>query len=227
MINPKVNSPFFKIFSSFFFLFFGLQFFSAHVAIVDLEDMSTTDSVLLYIKLGFEHIIPLGIDHILFVLCLFLLNPKLKSVLWQASAFTVAHTITLGLSMYQVIDPPSEIVEPVIAISIMYVAMENILSKKLKPSRIGVVFLFGLIHGMGFASVLNGLGLPEKSFLTSLLMFNVGVELGQISVIVLAYFILGKFFGDKPYYRKYIVIPISAIIFLIATFWTVERIFFT
>lgn len=97
----------------------------------------------------------------------------------------------------------------------------------MKPSRIGIVFLFGLIHGMGFASVLSSLGLPQKSFLSSLLMFNVGVELGQISVILVAYFLLGKFFGDKPYYRKYIVIPISAIIFLIATYWTIERIFFS
>jgi hypothetical protein len=195
--------------------------------VVDLEDMSATDTVFLYIKLGFEHIIPLGLDHILFVLSLFLLNPKLKPVLLQATAFTVAHTVTLGLSMYQVINPPSYIVEPIIAISIMYVAFENIISQKLKPSRIGIVFLFGLIHGMGFASVLSNLGLPEKSFLTSLLMFNVGVELGQISVIVLAYFLLGKFFGDKSYYRKYIVIPISVCIFLIATYWTIERIFFS
>jgi hypothetical protein len=200
---------------------------NAHVAVVDLEDMSATDTVFLYIKLGFEHIIPLGLDHILFVLSLFLLNPKLKPVLLQATAFTVAHTVTLGLSMYQIINPPSYIVEPIIAISIMYVAFENIISKKLKPSRIGIVFLFGLIHGMGFASVLSNLGLPEKSFLTSLLMFNVGVELGQISVIVLAYFLLGKFFGDKSYYRKYIVIPISVCIFLIATYWTIERIFFS
>jgi hypothetical protein len=199
---------------------------NAHVAVVDLEDMSATDTVFLYIKLGFEHIIPLGVDHILFVLSLFLLNPKLKPVLLQATAFTVAHTVTLGLSMYQVINPPAYIVEPIIAISIMYVAMENILSKELKKTRIGIVFLFGLIHGMGFASVLSELGLPKESFLTSLLMFNVGVELGQISVIVLAYFLLGKFFGDKPYYRKFIVIPISAFIFIVATYWTIERIFF-
>ncbi|MFT7352640.1 MAG: hypothetical protein ACI9XR_002427 [Flavobacterium sp.] len=199
---------------------------NAHVAVVDLEDMSATDTVFLYIKLGFEHIIPLGVDHILFVLSLFLLNPKLKPVLLQATAFTVAHTVTLGLSMYQVINPPAYIVEPIIAISIMYVAMENILSKELKKTRIGIVFLFGLIHGMGFASVLSELGLPKESFLTSLLMFNVGVELGQISVIVLAYFLLGKFFGDKPYYRKFIVIPISAFIFIVATYWMIERIFF-
>ena len=209
-------------------LFIGIyQSANAHVAVIELENMSAKDTVFLYIKLGFQHIIPLGIDHILFVLSLFLLNPKLKPVLLQATAFTVAHTVTLGLSMYQIINPPSAIVEPIIAISIMYVAMENIISPNLKPSRIGIVFLFGLIHGMGFASVLSNLGLPQKSFLTSLLMFNVGVELGQITIIVLAYFLLAKFFGDKWYYRKYIVIPLSAIIFVIATYWTIERIFFT
>lgn len=211
----------------FFFILCFTQVANAHVVVVDLEDMSTTDTVFLYLKLGFEHIIPLGIDHILFVLSLFLLNPKLKPILTQATAFTVAHTVTLGLSMYQIINPPSAIVEPIIAISIVYVAMENILSPKLKPSRIGIVFLFGLIHGMGFASVLGNLGLPKDSFLTSLLLFNLGVELGQISIIILAYFLLGKFFGNKPYYRKYIVIPMSALIVIIATYWTIQRIFFS
>ena len=220
--NKEIKIVFFILF------FFGFcQIANAHVAVVELENMSAKDAVLLYIQLGFKHIIPLGIDHILFVLSLFLLNPKLKPVLIQATAFTVAHTVTLGLSMYQVINPPSAIVEPIIAISIMYVAVENIISPNLKPSRIGIVFLFGLIHGMGFASVLSDLGLPQKSFLTSLLMFNVGVELGQITVIVLAYFLLAKLFGEKPYYRKYIVIPLSSLIFIIATYWTIERIFFS
>ena len=221
------TSNLFKAGLLFLFIFGFSHVANAHVAVVELENMSTKDTVLLYIKLGFQHIIPLGIDHILFVLSLFLLSPKLKPVLLQATAFTIAHTVTLGLSMYQVINPPSYIVEPIIAISIVYVALENILSPNLKPTRIGIVFVFGLIHGMGFASVLSGLGLPEKSFLSSLLMFNVGVELGQISVILVAYFFLGKLFGEKPYYRKYIVIPISAVIFLIATYWTIERIFFT
>ena len=216
-----------KVALSIFLILCLTQTANAHVVVVDLEDMSTTDTVFLYLKLGFEHIIPLGIDHILFVLSLFLLNPKLRPILTQATAFTVAHTVTLGLSMYQVINPPSAIVEPIIAISIVYVAMENILSPKLKPSRIGIVFLFGLIHGMGFASVLGNLGLPKDSFLTSLVLFNLGVELGQISIIILAYFLLGKFFGNKPYYRKYIVIPMSALIAIIATYWTIQRIFFT
>ena len=198
----------------------------AHASVIDLEKMSTSDTAFLYIKLGFLHILPLGLDHILFVLSLFLLNPTLKPILWQATAFTVAHTVTLGLSMYKVINPPVNIVEPLIALSIMYVALENIFSPKLKASRIGVVFLFGLVHGMGFASALGELGLPQNAYLTSLLMFNVGVELGQMTVILAAFFLFAKWFGDKPYYRTRIVIPLSVVITLIAAYWTVQRIFF-
>jgi hypothetical protein len=198
----------------------------AHTTVIDLEKMSKTDAAFLYVKLGYEHILPLGLDHILFVLSLFLLNPKLKPILWQATAFTVAHTVTLGLSMYKVIKPPANIVEPLIALSILYVALENIFSPKLKASRIGVVFLFGLVHGMGFASALGQLGLPQNAYLTSLLMFNFGVELGQITVILVAYFLLAKWFGDKPYYRKRIVIPLSIAISIVAAFWVVQRIFF-
>ena len=192
-----------------------------------LSKLSKTEVAGIYLQLGFTHILPLGVDHILFVLSLFLLNPKLKPILWQATAFTVAHTITLGLAMYKVIKPPTSIVEPVIALSIMYVALENIFSPRLKASRIGIVFLFGLIHGMGFASALTQLGLPQNAYFSSLILFNLGVELGQITVILSAYFLLGRPFGDQPFYRKKIVIPLSVIIAAIAAYWTVERIFFT
>ena len=191
-----------------------------------LSKLSKTEVAGIYMQLGFTHILPLGLDHILFVLSLFLLNPNLKPILLQATAFTIAHTITLGLAMYEVIKPPTNIVEPVIALSIMYVALENIFSPKLKASRIGIVFLFGLIHGMGFASALTELGLPRNAYFSSLIMFNIGVELGQITVIVAAYFLIGKIFGNKPYYRKWIVIPLSILIAAIAAYWTIERIFF-
>jgi hypothetical protein len=198
----------------------------AHVVVGELEKMSKTDAALVYLGLGYKHILPLGFDHILFILSLFLLSPKLKPVLWQATAFTVAHSVTLGLAMYHVITPPAKIVEPVIAISIMYVALENIISPKLKTSRIGVVFLFGLVHGMGFAGALGHLGLPKDAYLICLVMFNLGVELGQLTVILIAYFLLARYFGDKPYYRKRIVIPLSAVIATIALYWTIQRLFF-
>lgn len=198
----------------------------AHAVVGELEKMSRTDAAILYMVLGYKHILPLGLDHILFVLSLFLLSPKLKPVLWQATAFTIAHSVTLGLAMYNVIKIPSYIIEPLIAVSIMYVALENIFSPRLKTSRIGVVFLFGLVHGLGFAGALGSLGLPQNAFLLSLIMFNVGVELGQLTVILLAYFFLARWFGKKSYYRNVIVIPLSAIIALVAAFWTIQRIFF-
>jgi len=191
-----------------------------------LKGLSKTDVAFVYLKLGFEHIIPLGLDHILFVISIFLLSAKLKPVIWQATAFTIAHTITLGLAMYEIISPPAYIIEPIIALSIMFVAIENIITDKLKPTRVAIVFAFGLIHGMGFASALTELGLPKDQFFTSLITFNVGVELGQITVILLAWFLVGKWFSQKPWYRKRVVIPVSAIIALIGLYWTIERTFF-
>lgn len=216
----------FKMFTSLVVMLLILNNVSfAHVIIEDLENKTAGQTAFIYLKLGYEHILPLGFDHILFVIGLFLLNPKLNVIVKQATVFTIAHTITLGLSMYEVINPPAEIVEPMIALSILYVAIENIISSKLRPVRLGVVFLFGLVHGMGFASVLGDLGLPQNAYLSSLLLFNLGVELGQITVILAAWFAFAKWFGKKPYYRKYIVIPLSVIIGLIAIYWTFERVF--
>jgi hypothetical protein len=198
----------------------------AHVIPYDLSKLSKVDVAWIYLKLGYTHIIPYGFDHILFVLGIFFLNPKLKPVIWQATAFTVAHSITLGLAMYGVIKPISSIVEPIIALSIVFVAVENMITSELKPWRILIVFCFGLIHGMGFASALNSLGLPPGDFFSSLISFNVGVELGQLTIILLAFFLVGKWFGDREWYRRRIVYPVSGIIGAIALYWTIERIFF-
>ena len=195
----------------------------SHVVVQELEKMSGSDAAWVYLKLGYRHILPLGLDHILFVLSLFLLSPKLKPVLWQATTFTIAHSVTLGLAMYHVIKPPVQIIEPLIALSIMYVALENIISPRLKASRIVVVFIFGLVHGMGFAGALGELGLPQNAFLLSLIMFNAGVELGQLTIILLAYFLIAKWFGNKSYYRKVFVFPLSAAIAIIAGIWTIQR----
>jgi hypothetical protein len=225
-INYKCLStnPFY-IKAGFFVLFVLLsQQLWAHVIVGELEKMSKAEAGLVYLEMGYKHILPLGFDHILFVLSLYLLSPKLKPVLWQATAFTIAHSVTLGLAMYHVINPPTRIVEPLIALSIMYVALENILSPRLKATRVGVVFLFGLVHGMGFAGALGQMGLPQDAYLLSLVMFNVGVELGQLTVILLAYFLLAKRFGDKLFYRKAIVIPLSSLIAIVACVWTIQRI---
>lgn len=203
------------------------SFLSAHATPDAFAGLSKTEVGWIYLRLGFTHILPLGIDHILFVLCIFLLNPKLKSVIWQATAFTLAHSITLGLAMYGIISAPAHIVEPVIALSIFFVAVENMLTDKLKPSRIAIIFLFGLIHGLGFAGALTNLGLPQKQFVMGLITFNVGVELGQITVILIAWLLVGMWFAKKPWYKARVVMPASALIALIALYWTIERTFFT
>jgi hypothetical protein len=192
-----------------------------------LEKAPANDVILFYLKLGYTHILPEGADHILFVVGLCLLSRKVSVILWQATAFTVAHSITLALSMQNIIVAPSAVVEPIIALSILFVAVENLLLTELKPWRVLLVFLFGLIHGMGFASSLNEIGLPRNKFFTSILSFNVGVELGQITVILAVFLLLVAPFGKKPYYRKRIVYPLSILIAAIAFYWTVQRVFFT
>ena len=175
-----------------------------------------------YLWLGYVHILPRGLDHILFVLGLFLLSPRLKPLLLQVTAFTIAHSITLGLSIYGIVSLPSRIVEPLIALSIAYVAIENLLTRELKPWRIALVFMFGLLHGLGFAGVLRELGLPRGEFLTALLTFNLGVEAGQLSVIGAALLVTAPFLS-RPSYRQRVVIPASVTIALVGIYWTITR----
>jgi hypothetical protein len=177
-----------------------------------------------YSVVGFHHIIPEGLDHILFVLGLFLLSPRLGPLLWQVSAFTVAHSITLGLSIYGIIRLSPSITEPLIAASIVCIAVENLYTSELKPWRPFVVFGFGLIHGLGFASAFAQVGLPRNNFLLGLVGFNLGVEGGQLAVILCAFLIVG-WFRFLPWYRRVVVLPCSTLIALIALFWTFQRIF--
>jgi hypothetical protein len=176
-----------------------------------------------YTMLGFTHIVPLGLDHVLFVLGLLLLSMRLAPLLIQVTAFTVAHTVTLALSVYGVVSLPSTIVEPLIAASIVYVAVENILTPQLKPWRALVVFGFGLLHGLGFAGVLTEVGLPQGQFVPALVSFNVGVELGQLAVIAIAYLAVGMWARNQTWYRSRVVIPASALIAAVGLFWTMQR----
>lgn len=184
---------------------------------------STIQTIIAYIELGAEHIIPKGFDHILFILGLFLLSTHMRPLLWQVTMFTVAHTITLGLAMNNIVELPANVVEPLIALSIVYVGIENIFARKLHKSRLILVFFFGLLHGLGFASVLSDFGMPQDDFAVALISFNVGVEFGQIAVIMLAFVLLGFWFKEQLKYRKYIVLPGSMFISLIASYWFLER----
>lgn len=175
-----------------------------------------------YVLLGFEHIIPEGVDHILFVLGLFLISPRLRPLLVQVTAFTIAHSVTLALSMSGVVELPSRLVESLIALSITYVAVENLFIQTVKPWRIALVFSFGLLHGMGFAGVLRELGMPAGRFATALVGFNVGVELGQLSVVLIAFLLVG-WFRQTTWYRNGVIRPLSILIAAVGLYWTIQR----
>ncbi len=157
------------------------------------NEMSGGEAFVRFIPVGVEHIVPLGLDHILFVLGLFFLSVKMRPLLWQVTAFTAAHTVTLALATMGYVNIPDEhmwIVESIIAASIVYVAVENIFTDGLNPWRPAIIFCFGLLHGLGFASVLTAYGLPDGAVLPALLGFNIGVELGQLLCIAIAFIIV-------------------------------------
>lgn len=178
-----------------------------------------------FIRSGFVHVVPLGMDHILFVLGLFLLSRHWKPLLLQVTAFTLAHTLTLGLAASGMVQVPASVVEPVIAGSIVVIALENIFYPRYTPWRLLVVFVFGLVHGLGFAGALSRLDLPAAALLVGLLGFNLGVELGQLTVIA-AGLLLTIWLRDPDRYRKAVVIPGSLAIAAMGAYWMIERVFF-
>ena len=175
-----------------------------------------------YLVLGYTHILPKGLDHILFVVGLFLLAARLRPVLVQVTTFTVAHSMTLGLALYGVVTLPATVVEPLIALSIVYVAVENLRTRQLTRARVALVFCFGLLHGLGFAGVLTGLQLPRADFALGLVGFNLGVEAGQLTVIGVVALAVG-WWRDRPWYRARIVVPASLAIAAVGLYWTLTR----
>ena len=186
---------------------------------------SAGKTIIEYLILGIEHIVPKGLDHILFIIGIFFYAIKFKPLLLQVTMFTLAHSITLILASFNLIFIPAVIVEPLIALSISYVAIENIFQRRLIVPRYVIIFIFGLIHGLGFAFVLGDIGLNTSQLVISLISFNVGVEVAQIAIIILAsiIFILPS---RQSWYRAFLQIPISVIISLIGLYWFIERVFF-
>ncbi|MEO7600425.1 MAG: HupE/UreJ family protein [Opitutus sp.] len=176
-----------------------------------------------YLWLGFLHIIPRGTDHILFVLGLFFLGLSWRPLVWQTTVFTIAHTTTLGLSAYGIFSLPARVVEPLIAASIAYVAIENIVRPKLTAVRLAIVFSFGLLHGLGFASSLSEIQLPRNQFFAALLAFNFGVDFGQLAIIALAFASVG-WWRKRDWYFPRIVVPACSLIAAIGCVWAVQRV---
>ena len=196
-----------------------------------LSQATMSQTIIEYVILGMEHIVPKGLDHILFIFGVFFFAVKLKPLLWQVTMFTLAHSLTLILASLKLVFIPASIIEPLIALSIGYVAFENIFQRQGKfhsrsnAIRYAVIFFFGLIHGLGFAFVLEDIGLPTGQLILSLLSFNIGVEIAQIGLVVLAYLLM--FYPSKQlWYRKAIQIPCSLVIGLIGIYWFFERVFF-
>lgn len=185
---------------------------------------SRAAAALQYLRLGFRHIVPDGLDHTLFVLGLFLFSARLGPLLWQVTAFTVAHAVTLALAVYGVVALSPRIVEPLIALSIAYVAFENLVTERLTPWRPAVVFAFGLLHGLGFAGVLRELGLPPQERLAALVAFNAGIELGQLAVIALALAAVG-WCRERRWYRPRVAMPLSFLIGSAGLVWAIQRAF--
>lgn len=191
------------------------------------EDEAATMSVLLtmwrYLHLGFRHIFPTGADHVLFVVGLFFLGIDWRKLLTQTTVFTIAHTTTLGLSACGIFSLPAWFVEPAIAGSIAFVAIENIVRPKLTSARLVIVFAFGLIHGLGFAGSLAEIGLPRKEFWVALLSFNFGVDFGQLFVLALCFLLVG-WFRQRTWFRPRVAIPVCTLVAVIGLIWAGQRI---
>jgi len=173
---------------------------------------------------GFHHVIPLGLDHLLFILGLFLMAPKWKPLMGQSLLFTLAHSVTLALAVFGVISLPGKWVEVAIAASIAFIGIENLFVHRLGKQRVILVFLFGLVHGCGFASVLGEKlgGMKGKALALPLVGFNIGVELAQITVLAAAFLIL----WPLRQWTRQIQIGGSIVVALWGVKWVIERAFF-
>jgi len=186
---------------------------------------STFASFTKFFVLGIQHIIPKGLDHILFIFGLFLFSSSLGKLVKQITIFTIAHSITLILVSLLFIKINPQLVEPIIALSIVYIGLENIFKIYTKEYiRYVVILFFGLLHGLGFALVLSDIGYKSSKLFLNLISFNIGIEVAQILIILTLYLLVAIKFSRNKYYRNVFQIPSSILIASIGLYWFVERI---
>lgn len=176
-----------------------------------------------YLAIGFSHILPHGLDHILFILGLFLLTREFGVLLFQMTLFTLAHSLTLGLTLYGFLSVPTQVVEVAIAMSITFIAIENLFCEKLSRWRPWIVFTSGLVHGLGFAHSFKENLVSPADFMPALFSFNLGIEFGQLAVIGIAYATVALWW-KRDWYRAAIARPASAVIAASGLYWALERI---
>ncbi len=185
------------------------------------------NSFIKFFVLGVQHIIPKGLDHILFIFGLFLFSSSLKSLITQITIFTIAHSITLIFVSLSLMKINPQIVEPIIALSIVYVGIENIFKNYVKEYlRYVVILFFGLLHGLGFALVLSDIGYRGTDLFINLISFNIGIEVAQISLVLVLYLFIALNFAKSKNYRIFFQVPSSILISSIGLYWFFERINF-
>ena len=193
--------------------------------VIDLSDeriYSSFDRFVEFLSIGFDHVVPLGLDHILFIVGMAMASISVLGLIGLVSSFTLAHTVTIGLGMYGVIVVNPAVIEPLIALSIAYIALENLLTKQHLKRKTIVVFFFGLLHGLGFAEMLKSFSMTKDNFLITLLGFNIGVEIAQICIILAVVAIL--FVLRKIKFSRLAVVVTSVAIGLTGLYWTYERV---
>ena len=179
-----------------------------------------------FVPQGVHHIL-IGPDHLLFLTGLLLLGGDVRRLLLVITAFTVAHSVTLALAVLGVVQPPGSIVEPVIALSIVYVGADNLLVSGGRDMRVWIALVFGLIHGFGFASVLREMGLPSGALGWSLFSFNLGVEIGQIAVAVVVASALMWLRRRSDVAGRRVAVGGSVMVMAVGVFWFFQRVFFS
>ena len=178
-----------------------------------------------FVPAGVHHIL-IGPDHLLFLIGLLLLGGTMRQLFFVVSAFTVAHSITLSLAALNLLTPPARMIEPAIALSIVYVGADNLMVRGGRDMRAWIAFAFGLIHGFGFANVLAEMDLPRRALGWTLFSFNLGVELGQLMVVILVASALAALRSRSEWASRRLAMAGSVVVMAAGTFWFIERVFF-
>ena len=178
-----------------------------------------------FIPSGIHHIM-IGPDHILFLVGLLLLGGSFVALLKIVTAFTIGHSVTLSLAALNVVTPPASVIEPAIALSIVFVGADNLVKGTGRDLRMWVALVFGLVHGFGFANVLREFGLPREALGWSLFSFNVGVEIGQLAIVLLVTAVLTAIRRHSATLRQRVAFAGSIVVIAAGTYWFVQRVFF-
>jgi hydrogenase/urease accessory protein HupE len=178
-----------------------------------------------FVPAGVHHIV-IGPDHVLFLVGLLLLGGSVRQLALVVTAFTLAHSLTLSLAVLGLVSPPARVVEPAIALSIIYVGADNLLVKAGRDMRPWIALVFGLVHGLGFASVLREMDLPRRALGWSLFSFNLGVEIGQLAVVAVVASVLAALKARSEWARRRLAVIGSAGVVAAGAVWFVQRLFF-